>query len=115
MLLAFTGFRASPPQFVVNEELIRRLPAETPAPVGLSAVISWAQDEKTWTVVDLESWTTRSRQAKMIMQSDGSSLVTGMTPIRETYSIELGSRTREVSALRIEHLRDPQLPSGGPG
>ena len=48
-------------------------------------------------------------------QPDGSWLATGATPKTDTYTLETGPLTRQVTALKLEALTDPSLPKQGPG
>jgi hypothetical protein len=48
-------------------------------------------------------------------QPDGSVLVTGDVPDKDTYSVELEIAGRQLSALQLEALRHESLPGGGPG
>jgi len=56
-----------------------------------------------------ESGTTFSRQ------DDGSWLVGGTRPAKDTFVVAARSRVPNVTALRLEALADPRLPGGGPG
>lgn len=48
-------------------------------------------------------------------QGDGSWLVEGVRPARDTFLITATTRLRNVAALRLEALADARLPGGGPG
>lgn len=53
--------------------------------------------------------------ASLQLQTDGSILVTGKNPDKETLTFEVESRLPEVRSLRLEALRDSRLVRGGPG
>jgi hypothetical protein len=48
-------------------------------------------------------------------QADGSVLLTGDVPEKDTYSVELPIAGRQLSAIQLEALRHSSLPGGGPG
>ncbi|HEX5103540.1 MAG TPA: DUF1549 and DUF1553 domain-containing protein, partial [Pirellulaceae bacterium] len=49
------------------------------------------------------------------IRDDGSVLLSGTNPERDTYTLTIDSPPGEFSALRLEALVDPALPSTGPG
>jgi len=53
--------------------------------------------------------------ATLQMQTDGSVLVTGKNPDKETLTFEVETHLPEVRSLRVEALRDSRLVRGGPG
>ena len=53
--------------------------------------------------------------AESELQADGSVLLTGDVPEKDTYSIELPIAGRQFSAIQLEALRHASLPGGGPG
>lgn len=54
-------------------------------------------------------------QAKFKKLEDGSHLATGTVPANDTYVVEIADWTGALSALQLEVLPDPSLPSNGPG
>jgi hypothetical protein len=48
-------------------------------------------------------------------QEDGSVLVVGKNSILESYGITAQTKLTGITAIRVEALRDPALPKGGPG
>jgi len=53
--------------------------------------------------------------AALEKQKDGSLLVSGPKPERDTYTVTVRSRGAAITALRLEALPDPSLPASGPG
>ncbi len=53
--------------------------------------------------------------AESELQADGSVLLTGDVPEKDTYSVELPIAGRQLSAIQLEALRHASLPGGGPG
>ena len=53
--------------------------------------------------------------AESELQADGSVLLTGDVPEKDTYSIELPIAGKQLSAIQLEALRHASLPGGGPG
>ena len=53
--------------------------------------------------------------AESELQADGSVLLTGDVPEKDTYSIELPIAGKQLSAIQLEALRHVSLPGGGPG
>ncbi len=49
------------------------------------------------------------------LQADGSVLLTGDVPEKDTYSVELPIAGKQLSAIQLETLRHASLPGGGPG
>ena len=52
---------------------------------------------------------------KLTSREDGSILVSGDSPDKVTYTVELTTNQTELQALKLEVLADPALPSKGPG
>jgi Protein of unknown function (DUF1553)/Protein of unknown function (DUF1549) len=55
------------------------------------------------------------RGTKLTKKSDGSILASGKNPFPETYTITLKTKQTGITAIRLEVLPDPSLPSQGPG
>jgi hypothetical protein len=53
--------------------------------------------------------------AVLTPQEDGSVLASGANPSPETYTVTARTKLRGITALRLEVLNDPSLPSQGPG
>ena len=53
--------------------------------------------------------------AKLTAQKDGSVLVTGRTPDKDTYTLNVVIPVDQVRAIRLEVLPDKRLPNRGPG
>jgi hypothetical protein len=87
-----------------------------PDPSLVSQRRAWEQGYKSiWTVlrpVHLQSYS----RSPMNVESDLSIIVGGPNPPREIYGVVIPPGDGvTVTALRVEALRDPRLPSGGPG
>ncbi len=61
--------------------------------------------------IDLKS----ANGSTLTRQSDGSILVTGDNPATETLTIVADTELANITAIRVEALDDPSLPSKGPG
>jgi hypothetical protein len=53
--------------------------------------------------------------SKLTRQADGSLLASGIMPFPEKYTVTLKTRRTGITAVRLEVLPDPRLPSQGPG
>ncbi len=53
--------------------------------------------------------------ATLTIQPDGSVLASGKSPDTDTYTITANTKLKGITAVRLEALADPTLPSGGPG
>ncbi|HZY89436.1 MAG TPA: DUF1549 domain-containing protein [Gemmataceae bacterium] len=53
--------------------------------------------------------------ATLTVQKDGSVLASGKNPAPETYTVTAKTKLSGITALRLEVLNDPSLPSQGPG
>jgi hypothetical protein len=66
--------------------------------------------------VPLEVTSAKSQGGAVLTpQEDGSVLASGANPSPETYTVTARTKLRGVTALRLEVLNDPSLPSQGPG
>ena len=80
----------------------------------LAALMGKGKNAVTWRtaeVIAVESTGGESFE----LQADGAVLVSGEVPDTTTYTAKLKSPGGVISAIRIEALRDNQLPGGGPG
>ena len=73
-----------------------------------------------WEVLELVSFSTSpegdlKEKAELAKQVDGSLLASGENPERSTYTVDVKSSLRRITAFRIEVLTDPTLPQSGPG
>jgi hypothetical protein len=57
----------------------------------------------------------RAAVGKLIRQPDGSLLASGKLRAPETYTVTLKTKRTGITAIRLEALTDPSLPSQGPG
>jgi mono/diheme cytochrome c family protein len=70
--------------------------------------------DRAWTVLQptqLES----SGGSTLAPSADGSVLVSGTNPAKDTYTIQGRAGTAPITGVRVEALPDPNLPQGGPG
>lgn len=74
----------------------------------------WRQREKAWTQLDTVS-VLSTGGASLTRQADGSWLVTGTRPDRDTYIVTARVRPARWTAVRLEVLPDDRLPQRGPG
>jgi len=75
----------------------------------------WPIDAFTWVTPRPASVATESGQTPQILD-DGSALFSGKSPPTDTYTFIIdGKPGQSISALRLEALTDPSLPSKGPG
>lgn len=78
---------------------------------------AWEEELKqslAWTVLDVDS-AVASGGSVLAKESDGSVFASGKNPTPETYTIKAKSKLQGITALRLEVLPDPRLPSNGPG
>ncbi len=87
-----------------NNKLLKKLAA---AEKELAGKASW--------LVAVASSSTASSKAKFTPQNDGSLLVSGKASTHDTYTIVINTEQKNIRGLRIDALRDPSLPKGGPG
>jgi hypothetical protein len=75
-----------------------------------------ARRNELWSALDVVSVTSASgADTAFVRQPDGSWLVSGARPERDTFIITARTAERDLRALRLEALPDPSLPGGGPG
>jgi hypothetical protein len=70
-------------------------------------------DAVRWT--SLEPARATSNLPHLVIEPDGSILASGDQTKRDVYTIQFRTSLRRITAIRLETLRDPSLPSGGPG
>lgn len=73
-------------------------------------------DTDAWTVIrpqpdDMES----EGGADLTLKDDGSILVSGKNPDRDTYKITVNAASKRIAAIRLEAIPDSSLPERGPG
>ncbi len=101
-------------QLRAAEALLRIQPA---SPEAIGALITLADNPPArtgWAVID-PSELKSAGGATLAKQADGSILASGANPATETYSMQLRTDRRRVTALRLEALADASLPANGPG
>ncbi|MDG2291317.1 MAG: PSD1 and planctomycete cytochrome C domain-containing protein [Phycisphaerales bacterium] len=102
---------------------VRRAEAQAvlnaPGEETLSVLSDWVverteAERARWAVVEPLSITTSS-ESVFERQIDGSYLVSGPPPGDDHYEIIIPCSSRVINAIRLEAMRDPGLPYGGPG
>ncbi len=76
--------------------------------------IAAAPPVEQWTVLDLQDLRS-ANGATLEKKPDGSVLLSGTNPMQDVFTFTARSPLKAVTALRLEALPDPSLPSGGPG
>jgi mono/diheme cytochrome c family protein len=96
-------------------EIEARLRGQTPD--WQARMESWEEqvkrDQPEWTVLELENLGDNSQ--RYLPQPDGSILAQGYAPTKFRGSFKAATKLKNVTALRLEYLTDPNLPCGGPG
>lgn len=67
-----------------------------------------------WKPLELASYLSAAGASFKKMQ-DGSLLVEGQSPAKDTYTIVVNTKLAGITGFRLEALADPSLPKGGPG
>ncbi|MBI2827171.1 MAG: DUF1553 domain-containing protein [Planctomycetia bacterium] len=77
---------------------------------------AWEKSQRpvAWTVLDVAA-ATSAGGAELTRQPDGAIAASGKSPEADTYTILATTKLEGITAIRIEVLADPSLPSGGPG
>lgn len=78
---------------------------------------AWEKSQKwpiAWTVLE-PAKLAATGGAKLARQSDGSILASGANPFPEVYTVQAETKLTGITAVRLEVLPDPSLPSRGPG
>src|SRR5262249_30770570 len=104
-------------QFISPYTQMRRLQSALAAstPQLDAEQAQWEQDVARgypWSVLKIASATARS---PLMAEADGSYSATGAGPDFDAYRITATTLLRGITAIRLELLPDPRLPSGGPG
>ena len=76
---------------------------------------SVAQDQPEWTVVRPEVDDISTGGEKYFPMKDGSLLAQGYAPTKHTVKLTVKTDVENIRAFRLELLKDPNLPRGGPG
>jgi hypothetical protein len=71
--------------------------------------------EPQWTVVRPEVEDISTGGQKYLMQPDGSLLAAGYAPTKHTAHLIVKSDMKRIGSIRLDLLKDPDLPLGGPG
>lgn len=73
-----------------------------------------AAGEPRWEPLEVVSFSTSADDRYRVLD-DGSVLLEGPPASQTTYVVELRTRLPRITGIRLETLRDPSLPGGGPG
>ena len=76
---------------------------------------SVARNQPEWTVVRPEVDDISTGGSRYLLQPDGSLLAQGYAPTKHRVKLTAKTDAREIRAIRLELLTDPNLPYGGPG
>ena len=82
--------------------------------VVIKAAIAQGTPTPSWHVLQPEAFDSREGASGKI-QRDGSILVGGNRPNKDTYTIRFSTKLADISAVKIEALTDSSLPGEGPG
>jgi hypothetical protein len=96
-------------------ELEKGLDANSPA--FTAALAKWETGQAggtKWTVLEAEKLISAA-YAKTDKRPDGSVIVSGGNPAKDTYKLVLKTKLRGITAFQLEALADPALPAQGPG
>ena len=115
----------SPDEQMRRADLLRQI-AEIEAAMQHTApdweqrMAAWEEELKKiatpqWQVITPEWEANSSGGEKYILQGDGSYLAQGYQPTHHTLLMTIKVKAASIGAFRIEVLRDPNLPCGGPG
>lgn len=74
-----------------------------------------AQDQTEWVVAELEADDSAAVGQKFLPQDDGSYLSQGFSAAKSKVLFFARTNMKNITALRLELLTDPNLPFGGPG
>jgi len=90
---------------------------DTTTPEFTAAVATWetgALKGTLWTILEPEKLISAA-YAKTEKRKDGSILVSGGNPAKDSYKLIVTTKMRGITAFQLEALSDPSLPSQGPG
>lgn len=83
---------------------------------------SLADDQRRWEKTVRSIWTPQrpkqmgaQSRGRLIQNTDLSIIYSGQPPRADAYGLDLTPSEKNITALRLEALRDPRLPNGGPG
>ena len=96
-------------------ELEKGLDSNSPA--FTAALAKWEAGQAggtKWTVLEAEKLISAA-YAKTEKRPDGSVIVSGGNPAKDTYKLVIRTKLRGITAFQLEALTDPSLPGGGPG
>jgi hypothetical protein len=92
---------------------------DTPTPALLEAQAAWEATRPAERSIDWQvlrpSKAGSGRGATLTVQGDGSILVSGENPDRDTYTLSFDGAPSNLTALRLEVMPDGHLPALGPG
>ena len=74
-----------------------------------------AMDQPEWTVARPEVDDISTGGQKYVAMKDGSLLAQGYAPTKHTVKLTIKTDIQNITALRLELMKDPNLPLGGPG
>lgn len=87
------------------------------APEFAAALAKWEAGQAggtKWTVLEAEKLISAA-YAKTEKRPDGSVIVSGGNPAKDTYKLVVKTKLRGITAFQLEALADPSLPAQGPG
>ncbi|HZP00195.1 MAG TPA: PSD1 and planctomycete cytochrome C domain-containing protein [Terriglobia bacterium] len=91
---------------------------DTSTPELEAAQTKWEKEmrdvEAGWTVLRPTGASSKGG-ATLTVQADQSILASGKNPEADTYTIQANTTSTGITGVRLEVLRDPSLPNGGPG
>jgi hypothetical protein len=73
-----------------------------------------ASSESAWRVVEVVEFTSSGGASHKVLE-DGSVLIGGARPDKDTYTLVAKSDVAKITAFRLEAMTDPSLPGNGPG
>lgn len=94
------------------QERRRQLAAERPD--WERALLDSLKNPRTWHVLTPAAFTSQGGATHRILE-DGSILLTGPAPDKDTYVAEFSTNLTGITGFRLETLTDPSLPGNGPG
>ncbi len=77
----------------------------------------WLETAKNnqWDLALMPTSATSSNGQTLTIRQDGTIMVTGKNPESDTYTVTLPAGEAKITAIRLDVLSDPSLPSSGPG
>ncbi len=101
----------------VREEIAQlRRKLVTPTPQLAEGQAKWEQQAsgQAWAALEFGQMKAVSG-ASFIKQPEGSILLTGTSPAKDSYTLTAHSDVKQITAIRLEALPHKDLPAGGPG